>query len=405
MVRIVPPKGEALVIGGGIAGTALALFLQRAGYSPIVYEARPAPTDEAGAFLSLAPNGMAILADLGLNGAVSDAGHPTSLISFLNHQGSVIGALPEQLLTVKRGALNRVLREAVFEAQIPVIFGKRLVDIDASADLGASVTFADGSVAHGDVVIGCDGIHSQTRRALLSEAPRPVYTGIVDSGGFAHGLGLAPSEGEMRMTFGKQGFFGYQVMSSGEVYWFENVGGPCEQSEAVTVDEWKQKLVTLHRDDHSPIADVIDGTDQTIGRWPIHELPSLTTWHRGRAGLIGDAAHATSPHVGQGASLALEDAAVLAKCLRDVPDPAQAFALFEHLRKGRVERIAREARRTGNRKIAGNPVSRKVRDLLLPRFLEMGAKNVEHSYSYRVDWTSPLPGLSTELRKPAVAMA
>ena len=92
--------------------------------------------------------------------------------------------------------------------------------------------------------------------------------------------------------------------------------------------------------------------------------------------LIGDAAHATSPHAGQGASLALEDAIVLARALRDVPDPERAFALFEAQRRSRVERLVREARRQGRRKVAANPVSRRVRDLVLPLFLRLGSRSL-----------------------------
>jgi len=115
-------------------------------------------------------------------------------------------------------------------------------------------------------------------------------------------------------------------------------------------------------------------------------MPSLPTWHEGPVCLIGDAAHATLPSAGQGASMAMEDAVVLAKCLRDVPDAESAFAAFEAMRKDRVEWLVEEARRNGSRKAPTNVVTRAIRDLVLPLFLKMGVKNARKAYSYKVDW-------------------
>ena len=102
--------------------------------------------------------------------------------------------------------------------------------------------------------------------------------------------------------------------------------------------------------------------------------------------LIGDAAHAMMPSAGQGASMALEDAIVLARCLRDVPDAERAFAAFEALRKDRVEELAGLARSSGGRKAPTNVLTRGIRDLVLPLFLKLGVKNLQRAYSYRVDW-------------------
>jgi FAD-dependent urate hydroxylase len=105
--------------------------------------------------------------------------------------------------------------------------------------------------------------------------------------------------------------------------------------------------------------------------------------------LVGDAAHAMLPSAGQGASLAMEDALVLARCLRDAPDTERAFTIFEGLRKERVERIAAEARRNSGRKAPTNALTRGIRDLILPFFLKMSAGKAGEVYSYRVDWEEP----------------
>jgi 2-polyprenyl-6-methoxyphenol hydroxylase-like FAD-dependent oxidoreductase len=380
----------ALVIGGGIAGPVVAMFLKRAGMTPIIYEARPAPTDDAGAFLNLAPNGLAVLATLGIAGEVAAEGTPTASIEVLNHRGKRLGAFEERTLLIRRAALNRALRRAAEADGIPVAFGKRLTALSTPEAGGVIARFADGSEARGGLLVGCDGVRSATRRAMLPGAPVPEYTGAIDSGGFAPALPGVEPDGVMRMVFGRRGFFGYQVVPSGEVFWFENFHQGAEPGRGYLArigdEEWRRRLLDLHRDDPAPVSDIIRAAAEPIGRWAICDLPTLPTWHRGPVCLIGDAAHATSPHAGQGASLALEDAVVLGRCLRDIADPERAFSSFEAQRRPRVERLVREARRTGRRKAAGTPLARRIRDLVLPFFLELGARSLKDVYDYRVDW-------------------
>jgi 2-polyprenyl-6-methoxyphenol hydroxylase-like FAD-dependent oxidoreductase len=380
----------ALVIGGGIAGPALAMFLKRAGITAVIYEGRPGPADESGAFLNLAPNGLAVLETLGLAGEIAARGTPTTSIEFLNHRGKRLGRFPETTILIRRGALNRALREAAVARGIRLEYGKRLAEIQTPETGGVIARFEDGTEARGDLLVGCDGIHSATRQAVLPEAPGPEYTGVIDSGGFAPAPPGSKADGVMRMIFGLRGFFGYQVVPSGEAFWFENFHQASEPDrsalDAIPDDEWRQRLLELHADDPPPVTDLIWSAAGPVGPWPIYDLPTLPAWHRGPVCLIGDAAHATSPHAGQGASLALEDAIVLAKCLRDIPDLERAFTAFESHRRPRVEKLVREARRQGRRKAAASPLSRRVRDLMLPFFLELGMRSLRDVYRYRVDW-------------------
>jgi 2-polyprenyl-6-methoxyphenol hydroxylase-like FAD-dependent oxidoreductase len=116
-------------------------------------------------------------------------------------------------------------------------------------------------------------------------------------------------------------------------------------------------------------------------------LVSVSTWYSGSAVLIGDAIHATSPNAGQGASLALEDALMLARCVRDIGNLEEAFRHFELLRRERVEKIVKYSRSIGQRKHATNPVQVFFRDLMLPFFLKQ-ANRQSHAwmYDYRVNW-------------------
>jgi FAD-dependent urate hydroxylase len=117
----------------------------------------------------------------------------------------------------------------------------------------------------------------------------------------------------------------------------------------------------------------------------------MPRWHAGRVCLLGDAAHAMSPSAGQGASLALEDALVLAQCLRDLDAPAKAFAAFEKARRPRVDSIFRAAQRNGNGKAVGGAFSEWMRDRLLPFFLRLGASSQSKMYAYRLEWSQRQP--------------
>jgi len=381
---------KALIVGCGIAGPVLAMFLQKAGIETVIYEGRPEPGDEAGAFLNLMPGVLAVLDALGIREDIEPYGTPTTGMVFQNHRGRRLGEIPQSSTLLKRGLLNRGLREAAIRSGVVMEFGKRLKDLEITPQRTVIAYFEDGSQESGDCLIGCDGVNSRTRRCVMPDAPGSAYTGVVGCGAFTRCDSIAPSEGVMRMTFGRQGFFGYQVVPSGEIYWFQNLAHPTELDrktiDAVPNGQLRATLLGKHRCDHAPIAEIIGSTENRIGRWPIYDIPSLPAWHRGRVCLIGDAAHATSPHAGQGASLAMEDALVLSRCLRDVPDGEAAFAAFETLRKDRVEEMVERARRMGNRKTPSNAFTRSMRDLMLSFFLRRGARNARMDHSHKVDW-------------------
>ncbi|MQA16609.1 MAG: FAD-binding monooxygenase [Pseudonocardiaceae bacterium] len=391
-------RPRALIIGCGIAGPVLAVALQQAGIIPVIHEARPRPDDEAGAFLNLAPNGIEALRLLGLDGTVVDAGTRTTRIEFYNHRGRRLATDPTTTLLLKRGALTRALREAAAERGVAVESGKRLAEVTTTAQGTVAARFADGTRTEGDLLVGCDGIRSAVRGGVLPGAPAPRSTGLVDSGGFSECPGLAPSGGVFRMTFGRRAFFGYQVLESGEVYWFHNSEPPAGAAagELTSWDDnrWKDRLLELHQGDHEPIEEIIRSTRGPIGRWPVLDMPDLATWHDGPVGLIGDAAHAMSPSAGQGASMAMEDAVVLARLLRDHADADTAFAELERGRKPRVDATVRRARRNGDQKAPSSAAGRALRDLALPVFLRAGIRAGATLHSWTDD---PNPSTAANL--------
>jgi FAD-dependent urate hydroxylase len=273
-------------------------------------------------------------------------------------------------------------------AALAIEHGKRLVGAETT-QRGVVAHFEDGSSAPGDLLIGADGIHSRTRRIIDPAAPAPRYTGLGNIGGFTRAP-VPSMAGAYVMVFGRRAFFGYTVSPSGEIWWFANPGSPRELSReelaALTIEQWKARLLDLFEGDAGPAAEIIRSTTGMVLGTDQHDMPKVPIWHRGPMFIIGDAAHAASPSSGQGASMAIEDALVLAKCLRDLPDSARAFAAFEQIRRPRVERVVAFGARSSNQKAPG-PVGRVVRDLALPTMLKLFARaSQDWLYGYHIDW-------------------
>jgi 2-polyprenyl-6-methoxyphenol hydroxylase-like FAD-dependent oxidoreductase len=401
-----------LIIGSGFAGTALALFLKRAGLKPIIFEARSKSELDTGAFLYLAPNGMNILKSLDLEQTLETDGFPTTGIAFYNNKGRRIGKLDNRNdkarygargHVLKRGHIFQVLRDEVMRQGIPIHYGHRLERLEVLTQ-GVIAHFQNGSgvqgTVQGDALIGADGINSKTRQIIMPDAPKPRYTGLIDTGGFTMLPNLKTSSSPQHMVFGKKAFFAYMTKPSGEVFWFSNVPWAKEPTrdelDQITPEAWKERLLELHAGDQEPILEIIRSTPaEHFGKWLTREMPPMSTWHKGPICLIGDACHATSPAAGQGASMALEDAMVLAKCLRDIPNLERAFARFQDGRKARVEMIVQQARRNGDRKVP-HPFMGLVMDLLLPTFLKAATNGIDQMYGYKVDWNHSMGGSKTQ---------
>ena len=391
---------QALIIGGGIGGPVAAMALQRAGIDATVYEARDHPDDYTGWFLNTASNGLDVLHTLGIDLASRADGHPIPTMVMWSGTGKRLGEVANGIrlddgtvsVCIKRGELQRVLREETFGRGIRIEYGKRLTGYEPTGDGGVAAVFADGSTAEGGLLVGADGIHSATRQLLLPGSPEPAYTGLIGVGGYSRSTTIPPTPNTQHFVFGRRAFFGYLVRDSGETWWFANLARPEQPSRqelaAITSQQWKRHLLELFAGDLPLIGEIIGSTSGDIGAHVVEDLATTPVWHLGPAVLIGDAAHATSPNAGQGASLAMEDALVLAKCLRDLPDTERAFAAYELLRRQRAEKIVAYSHRIGTSKTISNPLGVWIRDLVMPIALKRFASPAAHAwiYTYHVNW-------------------
>jgi 2-polyprenyl-6-methoxyphenol hydroxylase-like FAD-dependent oxidoreductase len=385
----------ALIAGGGIAGPVTAMALQKAGIDAAVYEAYDRTADGVGAFLTLATNGLAALRVLDLHTLVRDLGFDTPSMAIGMGSRSLAefdfgDPLPDGTVTqtVTRAALYTALRAEAVRRGVRIEYGKRLTNAASSKD-GVTATFSDGTTAQGDLLIGADGLRSTTRTIIDPNAPPPRYVPLLNAGGYARGLDLDAEPGRMHMMFGRNCFYAYVVDPFGDVWWFANPRQPRElgRDELAGVP-WRDKLLALFSKQDGPALDLIDATDEIFAGWNTYDFPKVPVWHRDRMVIIGDAAHATSPASGQGASMAIEDAVTLGKCLRDIKkDVPAAFTRYEALRRERVERVVKQGKRNGDGKSLG-PVMRHVLPLVF-KLAKPSPSAMRWMYDHRIDWQEP----------------
>ncbi|MFJ9582729.1 FAD-dependent oxidoreductase [Streptomyces acidicola] len=335
-----------IVIGGGTAGTAAALALHKAGFDVTVHEAHPDSAEDIGAFLTLATNGLRALAQFDAVSAVTSVGFPLTTLRVLDGTGTELVRRPlagaqDPLLPyrcLRRGELNAALQAEAARRGIDVRHGARLASVEDGPD-DVTVRFTDGSTATGDLLIGADGLNSTVRRTI-APAVHPRYSGERVLYGYTTEAPVAGPTDLFTLIRGSAAAFGYAVSPAGETYWFARVSDDPLSAEELANGapaRWRDVLLPLLRKDATPAADMVAATTDSILVTNATEMPPATPWRAGRALLIGDAAHAASPATGQGASMALEDAVVLAKALRDAPDTESALTAYERLRRPRVE--------------------------------------------------------------------
>lgn len=392
--------GRVLIIGGGVAGTAVAMALQKAGFEPTVYESYPSGGDDAGAFLTVGANGMFALAQIDAAEPVAAAGFPLTTVHVSDDHGRQIASLPlggppagvPGHHHLRRAELYRVLQDAAVRRGIRVEHGKRLSDAYEQNGI-VRASFTDGTTADGELLIGADGLHSATRRVIDPGAAPPRYTGERVFYGYAPDAKPVSEPRTLHMIRGSKGTFGHTVSPTGETWWFARTPAP-ELSRAQIARtppaQWRAELITLFRRDRIPAAAVLAATGDELLASNVYDLPGVASWHHGRMLIIGDAAHAASPASGQGASMALEDAVMLAKSLRDLPGHLEAFSAYEHLRRARVDRVIASGAQLSRRK-PDNRLQRTVRNYRSRKqYADPAPGARQWMFDYPLDWTIPV---------------
>jgi salicylate hydroxylase/6-hydroxynicotinate 3-monooxygenase len=354
---------QIAIIGAGIGGLALAGLLTRQGAKVTVYE-QAAGFERLGAGIQMSPNAMHVLRALGLEPLLRRLAFQPPAWSHRvwdtgEHLGDLtFGAEAEQrygapYLLMHRGDLHAAILSAVPTSVIR--FNKKLSDIVPSAS-AVDLVFADGSRATADGVVGADGVHSRVREILLGPE-RPLFTGRV-----AHRtvfpaalLGDFAVDTCTKWWGPDRHIVVYPVNPRrDEIYFVTSVPDPHWD-----VESWSQRgemaeVVEALAGFHSDVQRLLAACPQ-VHKWALFERDPLPRWSEGAIVLLGDACHPMTPYMAQGAANALEDAAVLSRCLQETADPAVAFKRYEATRLERTARIQLTSRQNTWGKQAGDP--------------------------------------------------
>ena len=344
-------RGSIAIIGAGLGGAAAAILLNQAGFSVEVYDQAPEFT-RLGAGIHLGPNVMKIFRRMRLEDSLAAmSSHPDLWVSRDGVSGAYLSrielgqfALREYgapYITVHRGDMHALQIAAIPEAQLH--YDKRL-DSLAEDERGVELVFGDGTRSRADLVVGADGINSKVREALLG-VERPHYSGWVGHRAIIRGDKLAHYEGELHecakwWTDDRHLMAYYTTDRHDEYYYVTGVPHPhwdlADTSLSSSRDEMREAFAGFH-----PLVQALIDATGEVTKWPLLNRSPLPVWSRGRIVLLGDACHPMKPHMGQGAAMAIEDAAMLARCLceTDIADHSTAFALYEANRKERASRV------------------------------------------------------------------
>lgn len=349
---------RAVILGAGIGGLTCAIALAERSWQVTVLE-RSEVLGEVGAGISLWPGAMAVLEDLGVHALFRGESALTGQSGLRQPTGRVLVEVPERAMAspvmVHRARLHAALVERLGADRIRT--GTTGVSVAARA-CGAQVAGAYGQVFEGDLVVGADGLRSVARATLHPSAPPIRYAGYRAYRGIAPIS--VPSSGE---TWGGGARFGYAPLRGGRTYWYATANGPRR---------------TTGSDDRVAVGEVVDGWHAPIGELvaatppesvlcnDVYDLPTpLSAFGSGHLALLGDAAHAMTPNLGQGACAAIEDAAALASALDEPVAIPDAIARYDSVRRPATQRLLNRSRWMGRIGQVEQPVVLAGRDAVL----------------------------------------
>ncbi|MFN6980735.1 MAG: FAD-dependent oxidoreductase [Brevundimonas sp.] len=355
---------KILIVGGGIGGLTSAIALRRKGYSVDVIERDPT-WSVYGVGIIQQGNVIRSMKDLGLLDDYIDAGFGFDHVDVFIPTGQQVAHIPTPKLVdgypsnvgIGRKALHKVLGDRAKAAGAEIRLGVTATTLVDSGG-GVDVTFSDGAADRYDLVIGADGLYSQTRSQIFPDAPKPAFTG---QGVWRYNLprpsdvtGLCAYEGPVGI--------GLVPLSDALMYMFVTTpepGNPRYRHETLA-DTMRGKLAGAISPAIANLRDQITVDDEVVYKpleWMFLEGP----WHRGRVVLLGDAVHATTPHLGQGAGMAIEDSIVLAEELERAESVEDAFAAYQERRFERCRYIVEASRAICEGQIGQGPLIENAR--------------------------------------------
>ncbi|MDN7240741.1 FAD-dependent monooxygenase [Planococcus sp. N028] len=356
------------IIGGGIGGLCTAVTLQKQGIPVQVYDSAPS-FRPVGAGIGIGSNAMQALMDIGIGNDVFANGYELHSLVLQNEKGKPLKVASfsdfskrsgQKNITIHRGDLHRTLIDAL--APGTVQYGKKCVFVEQDTEK-VTAFFEEGTPISADFLIAADGIHSPIRQKLLPES-KPRYAGYTCWRGITDNNGRV-EEYTSSELWSTKGRFGIAPMKGGRIYWFACINSTARNPLYQNLSP--ANIAQLF--DHFPkyVPDIIANTPlEHILHHDILDIKPLRRFVYGKIVLLGDAAHATTPNMGQGAGQAIEDAIVLGNGFKRFKDPQKALKFYEDKRVARTAKVIRLSRQIGAAaQIRSRPLAA-ARDFLFP---------------------------------------
>ncbi len=330
---------QIAIIGAGIGGLTLALYLKKNGYQPLVYESA-ASLEPVGAGIMMAYNAMQVFEDLGIANQIEAAGNRIEGVVLADKLGKTITSSELSKSNIDKGIYNVAIHRADLQKILSETLGfdciklnKRLQSVKQTAD-NISLYFEDGTSADCNILFGADGLNSKLRSyvvkaSVIRDAGQLCWRGICDNN-FSD---IKNNIGIEYWAYGDR--FGYTVINQKQIYWYAVCN--ANRSDSTSIPESLKAF-------NPTVQKIIAATAQeNIHFSTIADLKPIERWHINNICLIGDAAHATTPNMGQGACQAIEDAYTIGKLLENGHKLPELFGLYQSIRSQKVNSIVRQS--------------------------------------------------------------
>ena len=339
---------KATIIGGGITGLTTAILLQKLGIDFHLYEAVP-QLKPVGAGIILSPNALYIYDQIGILDVLEQAGHPLPSFDIADENGRIIQKNETQFHLHGRHyqsiAIHRADLQHILFTHVPtnkITLGRPLQSIDTNS---LQLTFSDGMIDQTDYILACDGTHSVARKTLFPNT-QLRYSGQTCWRGVAPTQLTSQQLNSPAELWGLGTRFGYVPLSPDTTYWYATAVQPSNQPSPTKLGP---HLTMQYNHYPTFVNDIISATaESTIIQHDLYDLNPLKAWAHTNTLLLGDAAHAMTPNLGQGAAQGIEDAWAIANCLKAAPTYQEAFIACQKERMPKATQVYRASKQMGH---------------------------------------------------------